>query len=204
MRDTPEEWPVHEVERIWQGSAPFSVRRDLVSAPGHPEVRFGRLVVEHPGAVVVLAVDEDDRALVLQQYRHPVGMRFLELPAGLLDVPGEDPLVAGKRELLEEGAHTADRWTHLLTSYPSPGVLSEKHVFFLATGLEHVPDRGGFEPAYEEAHMSAHWVPLDELLVGVLAGRFTDGPLALAVMAYRLRRLSRRPPAGGGTGSGPR
>jgi ADP-ribose pyrophosphatase len=145
-------------------------------------------VVEHPGAVVVLAVDDDDRALVVEQYRHPVGMRFLELPAGLLDVPGEDPLVAGMRELLEETAHTADRWAPLLASYPSPGLLSEKHVFFLATGLQHVPDRGGFELQHEEAHMTVHWVPVDELLVGVLEGRIEDGPLALAVMAYRLRR----------------
>jgi 8-oxo-dGTP pyrophosphatase MutT (NUDIX family) len=185
--DRPEQWPVHEVEDVWSGPAPFSVRRDLVSAPAHPDVRFGRLVVEHPGATVVLAVDEAGRALVVEQYRHPAGMRFVELPAGLLDVLGEDPLVAAKRELLEEAAHTADEWTHLLTTYPSPGLSAEKHVLYLARGLHHVPDRGGFELHHEEADMTVSWVPVDDLLKGVLEGRLTDGPLALAVMAYRMR-----------------
>ncbi len=187
MRDVPESWPVHEVEDVWSGPAPFSVRRDIISAPAHPEVTFGRLVVEHPGAAVVLAVDEEGRALVVEQYRHPAQTRFVELPAGLLDVPGEDPLVAAKRELLEEGAHTAREWTHLLTTYPSPGLSAEKHVFYLARGLHHVPDRGGFELHHEEADMTLAWVPVEDLIQGVLAGRLTDGPLALAVMTYSIR-----------------
>jgi 8-oxo-dGTP pyrophosphatase MutT (NUDIX family) len=184
LRDREQSWPVHEVEDVWSGAAPFSVRRDIVSAPAHPEVTFGRLVIEHPGAAIILAVDEDGRALVVEQYRHPTGIRFVELPAGLLDVPGEDPLVAAKRELLEEGAHTADEWTHLLSTYPTPGLSTEKHVLYLARGLHHVPDRGGFELHHEEADMTVHWVQVDELLKGVLEGRLTDGPLALAVMAY--------------------
>ena len=123
--DRPESWPVHEVERIWDGAAPFSVRRDLISAPDRPDERFGRLVLEHPGAVVILAVDDRDRALVLLQYRHPASMRFVELPAGLLDVEGEDPVEAAKRELREEGLLLAERWTHLFTTYSSPGLSSE-------------------------------------------------------------------------------
>ncbi len=186
MRDTPQVWPVHEVEPVWDGPAPFSVRRDIISAPGHDE-RFGRLVVDHPGAVVVLAVDDYEQALVVEQYRHPVSMRLVELPAGLLDVPDEDPVLAAKRELLEEGACTAREWTHLLTTYPSPGLSNEKHVYFLARGLEHVPDRGGFELHHEEADMTVSWVPVDELVQGVLEGRLADGPLALAVMTYRIQ-----------------
>ena len=177
MRDAPESWPVHEVEDVWSGPAPFSVRRDIVSAPGHEDVRFGRLVIEHPGATVILAVDDDERVLVVEQYRHPVGMRLVELPAGLFDVPGEDPVLAARRELLEEGAHTADEWTHLLTVLPTPGLSSEKHVFFLARGLHEVPDRGGFELHHEEADMTLSWVPMAELIDGVLEGRITDGPL---------------------------
>ena len=119
--DAPESWPVHDVERIWQGAAPFSVRRDLISVPGHPDEQFGRLVLEHPGAVVVLAVDDQERALVLHQYRHPALMRFVELPAGLLDVEDEDPQVAAARELREEGLVVAEHWRHLLTTYSSPG-----------------------------------------------------------------------------------
>lgn len=203
LRDRAESWPVHDVEDVWSGPAPFSVRRDVISAPGHDE-RFGRLVVEHPGAVIILAVDEQERVLVVEQYRHPVGMRLVELPAGLLDVPGEDPVLAAKRELLEEGAHTADEWTHLLTVTPSPGLLAEQHVLYLARGLRHVENRGGFVLHHEEADMTMSWVPFDDLLDGVLAGRISNGPLALAVMTYRIRgqRVARSEQAASGEETG--
>ena len=184
--DRPEAWPVHAVERIWDGHAPFSVRRDIISAPGRPEERFGRLVLEHPGAVVVLAVDDQERALVLYQYRHPALLRFVELPAGLLDMDGEDPLAAAKRELQEEGLVLADRWTHLFTTYSSPGLSSERIAYYLAEGLSPAADRGGFEPAHEELDMTLAWVAVDDLVEGVRAGRITDGPTAQAVLAYRL------------------
>ena len=80
MRDRPESWPVHEVEDVWSGPAPFSVRRDIISAHAHPDVTFGRLVIDHPGAVIVLALDDEERALVVEQYRHPPQVRFVELP----------------------------------------------------------------------------------------------------------------------------
>jgi ADP-ribose pyrophosphatase len=186
--DSHEEWPVHGVEEIWKGAAPFSVRRDLVSTPDRPDDVFGRVVLEHPGAVVVLAVDDEERALVLHQYRHPTSMRFVELPAGLLDKPGEDPEVAARRELREEALLLAEHWTHLLATYPSPGLSSERIDIFLATGLSAAPDRGeGFHLHHEEADMTTSWEPVDELLEGFLAGRLTDGPLGHAVMAYYLR-----------------
>jgi ADP-ribose pyrophosphatase len=186
--DRAEEWPVHRVEPVWDGAAPFSVRLDHVAAPQTPAEPFGRLVLEHPGAVVVLAVDDRDRALVLEQYRHPVGARLVELPAGLLDEPGEDPLQTAVRELREEGLLLAERWTELMSTYSSPGLSSERVTYFLAEGLGPAPDRGGFEPAHEEADMTTAWVPVSELLAGVLAGQLADGPLAQAVMAYTLRR----------------
>ena len=184
--DEPQAWPVHGSEDIWRGAAPFAVRRDVVSLPGHDE-EFGRVVVEHPGAVVVLAIDEDDRALVLRQYRHPIGRRMVELPAGLLDVPGEDPLVAAQRELLEEAALEAGHWTHLSSMHTSPGISAELIEIYLAQGLRAVPDRGGFEPEHEEADMTAHWVAFDDLLDAVLDRRLTDGPLAVAVLAHAVR-----------------
>ncbi|MGZ4441999.1 MAG: NUDIX domain-containing protein [Nocardioidaceae bacterium] len=186
--DQEESWPVHEVERIWDGKAPFAVRRDSISRPGHPDETFGRLVLEHPGAVVILAVDEQQRAFVLHQYRHPVQARLVELPAGLLDVANEDPVVAAKRELREEALLLAERWTHLLTTYSSPGLSSERIDYYLAEGLSDAPDRDGFEPEHEEADMTSSWVPVAELLDGVLAGRLLDGPTGQAVMAYTLRR----------------
>ncbi|QNN52622.1 NUDIX domain-containing protein [Nocardioides mesophilus] len=193
LRDRPEQWPVHEVEEIWDGKAPFSVRRDLISAPADPDERFGRLVLEHPGAVVVLAVDEQERALVLRQYRHPVHQRLVELPAGLLDKPDEDPRVAAERELREEALLLAGEWTHLLTTYSSPGLTSERLELFLARDLSEAPDRGdGFELHHEEADMTSEWVPVAELLAGFLDGRLADGPLGHAVMTYVLGGHSAR------------
>jgi 8-oxo-dGTP pyrophosphatase MutT (NUDIX family) len=186
-RDVPESWPVHESRDVWRGEAPFAVRRDLISAPEDEET-FWRVVVEHPGAVAVLAVDEEERALVLRQYRHPSRMRFVELPAGLLDRPGEDPVEAGRRELVEEGGLLAEEWTSLGAIHTSPGISSERIDLFLARGLTGVPDRGGFVPHHEEADMTLHWVPVADLVAGVLAGDLTDGPLATAVLAYTLRR----------------
>ena len=185
--DSPQTWPVRASRDIWRGQAPFAVRRDTLEVPGSGDT-FERLVVEHPGAVVVLALDEDDRALVLQQYRHPLGMRLVELPAGLLDVPGEDPEVAARRELLEEGAVEAERWEHLVTMHTSPGICSERIEIYLAEGLRQVPDRGGFELAHEEADMTTAWVPLHDMVTGVLEGRLTDGPLQVAVLALLARR----------------
>src|SRR3954452_15075180 len=188
LADRPESWPGHDVERIWNGPAPFSVRRDMISVPGYPDEQFGRLVLEHPGAVMILALDDEERALVIEQYRHPARMRFAELPAGLLDVEKEDPVVAAQRELQEEGLVLADRWTHLLTTYSSPGLSSEKIAYFLAEGLSGAEDRAGFEPAHEELDMTLAWVPVEELLDGVREGRITDGPTAQALLAYQVSR----------------
>jgi ADP-ribose pyrophosphatase len=186
VRDEPESWPVHDIERIWDGNAPFAVRRDTISTPDRPDETFPRLILEHPGAVVVLALDEQERAFVLRQYRHAALVRFVELPAGLLDKEDEDPLVAAQRELREEALLLAEHWTHLFTTYSSPGVSSEKIGYYLAQGLSEAPDRDGFEPQHEEADMTTAWVPVDELVDGVRDGRITDGPTAQAVLGYRL------------------
>lgn len=189
--DAPQSWPVRGSQDLWRGPAPFAVRRDALEVPGTDET-FDRLVVEHPGAVVVLALDEQDRALVLQQYRHPLGMRLVELPAGVIDQPGEDPAQAARRELLEEGALEAGRWRHLVSTHTSPGICSERIEIYLAEDLRPVPDRGGFRLEHEEADMSTSWVPLGELVDGVLAGRLTNGPLQVAVLALLADRARGR------------
>src|SRR6478735_7533862 len=94
-------------------------------------------------------------------------VQFVELPAGLLDVEGEDPEKAARRELQEEGLVLAGEWTHLFTTYSSPGLSSEKLAYFLARDLSPAPDRGGFEPAHEEADMTVEWIAVDDLLDGV-------------------------------------
>src|SRR4051794_7134052 len=99
VQDVAEAWPVETSTDLYRSELPFALRADAVRRPGHPdEEPFTRVVLEHPGAVVVLAVDDDDRVLCLRQYRHPVGQRLIELPAGLLDVSGEEPRAAAERE----------------------------------------------------------------------------------------------------------
>ena len=189
LRDQPERWEVRSTEEVWSGQAPFSVRRDLIVAPGSDE-EFGRLVIEHPGAVVILAIDTQERALVLSQYRHPVGRRLIELPAGVLDVPGEEPVVTAQRELVEEAGVRAARWAHLLSVYSSPGLSSELIHYFLAEGLVEVPDRDGYQPVHEEAQMTQHWVPVADLVRQAMSGRLEDGPLVQAISAYALLRAA--------------
>ena len=117
--DRPESWEVDATEDLFRDDWVMALRADRVRAPRGEET-FRRLVLEHPGAVVVLAVDDEDRAVVLEQYRHPGQHRFVELPAGLLDAPGEDLQAAAARELAEEAGLAADHWEHLVTTYPSP------------------------------------------------------------------------------------
>jgi ADP-ribose pyrophosphatase len=162
----------------------MALRADEVVMPGGREAR--REIIEHAGAVAIAALDPDDRIMMIYQYRHALGRRLWEMPAGLLDVEGEDPLVAAQRELREEALLLADRWTHLFTTYSSPGISSEKIAYYLAQGLSEAPDRGGFEPAHEEADMTTAWVSVDDLVEGVREGRITDGPTAQAVLGYRL------------------
>jgi ADP-ribose pyrophosphatase len=188
--DVPAQWPVVASEDLHRDDWVVAFRSDTVHRPGHPEDTFRRLVVEDPGAVVVLAVDEAEQVVVVHQYRHPVKMRLVELPAGKLDTAGEDPLVAAQRELREEVGLRAARWTHLMTTYASPGITAETHAIYLARGLDDV-DRD-FDLHHEEAEMVVDRVPVDDLLEAVLDGRVADAPLATAVLAYDvLRRRDR-------------
>jgi 8-oxo-dGTP pyrophosphatase MutT (NUDIX family) len=188
--DEPESWPVVASEDLHRDDWVMALRADTLQRPGHPEDSFRRLVLETPGAVMVLAVDDEERVVVLRQYRHPVRARLVEIPAGLLDVPGEDPVLAAQRELREEAALRAEHWDHLVTVYPSPGISDEKQVIYLATGLADA-DRGDFELEHEEAEMTVERVPVDDLLDAVLDGRLHDAPLVTAVLAYDVIRRRR-------------
>lgn len=189
VRDDAERWPVASSTDLYRTGQPFALRADEVRHPDQPDEQpFQRIVLEHPGAVVVLAVDGDDRVLCLRQYRHPVAMRMLELPAGLLDVSGEEPRAAAERELLEEAGLRAGSWVSLGSSYSSPGISTEQMHFFLARGLE-VADRGEFVAAHEEADMQTLWVPFAELLDACLDGRVRDAPVIIAVLTAHHRHL---------------
>ena len=196
LTDVPEQWPVADSRPVYDGGWVVRLREDRVRRPGHPdEEPFTRLVAEHPGAVIVLALDDEDRVLCLWQYRHAVGRRLVQLPAGLLDVAGEDPVETARRELVEEAGLEAADWTHLTSAYPSPGFTAELSHYYLARGLRPA-DRGDFAPEHEEAEMETGWVPFGELHAAVVAGRLTDAHLALAVLTAG----SRLAPAPQGSG----
>jgi ADP-ribose pyrophosphatase len=187
VTDESDGWQVLESAMEFAGHV-ISVRRDLVrSAEGDT---FSREVVVHPGAVAVVAVDDASRVLVVRQYRHPTGQRLVELPAGLLDVHGEEPLAAARRELAEEGLVEATEWSPLVDVLPSPGMTSELVRVYLATGISHLEGVPGFVARHEEATMTREWVPLDDLVTAVLERRARNGILAagcLALYAARAR-----------------
>ncbi|MCW2756087.1 MAG: nudF [Marmoricola sp.] len=182
LADVALTWPVLGSRDVHRDDWVVAVRQDTIQRPGHDEDSFRRLVVEDPGAVVVLAIDEADRVVALRQYRHPVGMRLVELPAGKLDKAGEDPLVAAQRELREEAALEASDWVHLMTTYASPGITSETHALFLARGLREIPR--DFDLHHEEADMTLERVALVDLIEAIFDGRVADAPLVTAVLAY--------------------
>ena len=189
VADAPESWPVERSEDLYRSQLPFALRADVVRRPGaEDEEPFTRVVLEHPGAVVILAVDDEERVLCLRQYRHPARMRMFELPAGLLDVAGEEPRAAAERELVEEAGLEATDWTPLASAYSSPGISSEKIHYFLARGLRPA-DRGDFVAAHEEADMETVWVPYAGLLAACLDGRVQDAPVLIAVLTAHQRGL---------------
>lgn len=161
--------------RIW------SVRRDVVVLPWGTQAE--RDVVVHPGAVAVLALDDEDRVLLIRQYRHPVGMFLFEIPAGLLDVIDEDPLVAAQRELAEESGYTAEHWQVLVDEVNTPGGSTEALRCYLARGLKPLPDGRPHTGEAEEGHLPRAWVPLSEARDLVLTGALTNGTTALAILA---------------------
>ena len=188
--DRPESWPVVSSSDVHRDGWVVALRADDIRRPEHPdEEPFRRLVMEHPGASIVLALDDEGRALCIQQYRHPAQMSFVELPAGICDVPGEDPLEVAKRELREEAEFEAQSWTHLLSVWASPGITGERHHLYVARGLSPV-SRGDFALEHEEAEMVTFWTPFDDLYAAVLGGRVTDAPIALAVLTARARGLA--------------
>jgi 8-oxo-dGTP pyrophosphatase MutT (NUDIX family) len=189
LSDTVEAWPVVGSDDIYRGGAPFAVRADRLHHPDEPPgTAFRRIVVEHPGAAVVLAVDEEQRVLVLRQYRHAAGRRFVELPAGLIDQPGEDPEDVARRELVEEAGYQAAAWTHLGSTWSSPGFTGEVVHLYLARDLEPA-DRGDFVLEHEELDMEVLWMPFADLEDGILAGRIADAPVVQAVLLARARGL---------------
>ncbi|WP_434588306.1 NUDIX domain-containing protein [Streptomyces sp. A5-4] len=179
IEDTPEEWQVTATITPFTGNK-TSVRTDDVVMPGGGVVRRDYQV--HPGSVAVLALDDSGRVLVIRQYRHPVRHKLWEIPAGLLDVPGENPLHAAQRELYEEAHVKAEDWRVLTDVFTTPGGCDEAVRIFLARDLSEA-DGERFEVEEEEADMEQARVPLSELVRGVLAGELHNNCLVVGALA---------------------
>ena len=177
--------PAHEFrvlksETVYEGRV-ITLRRDTVAMPGGGD--SVREVVHHPGAVAVLALDDDGNVVLLRQYRHPVGRHLWELPAGLRDEDGEPPLETAKRELAEEVQLAADRWSLLLSVNNSPGFSDELVHVFLAEGLSPVDRPDGFVVEHEEADMTIDRVPLADAVQRVFDGDIRNSSAVAGILA---------------------
>ncbi|KUL21801.1 NUDIX domain-containing protein [Streptomyces regalis] len=184
IKDTPEQCEVRATDTPFVGNK-TSVRTDDVVMPDGSVVRRDYQV--HPGSVAVLALDDEDRVLLIKQYRHPVRQKLWEIPAGLLDIPGENPLHAAQRELYEEAHVKAEDWRVLTDVYTTPGGCDEAVRIFLARNLSEA-DGERFEVEDEEADMEHARMPVDELVRAVLAGELHNNCLVVGALSLAAAR----------------
>ena len=187
LRDREEHWPVVGTPRRSEGVF-LRLRTDLVQMPDGELAE--RDVIEHPGAVAVVALDDAGQVLMIRQYRHAAGQLLWEIPAGLRDAPGEEPLVTAERELLEETGYRARDWHVLADVFNTPGTSRERVLVFLARDQTWVPEseRAGFVPRHEEAQLQLRWVPLTDVVSHFLAGDLHNGITAVGVFAVHAAR----------------
>jgi 8-oxo-dGTP pyrophosphatase MutT (NUDIX family) len=180
-RDLAAPWPVVATPQRTRGTF-VTLRTDRVRMPDGEVV--ARDVLEHPGAVAIVALDERDAVLMIRQYRHPAGGLLWEIPAGLRDVAGEPARQTAERELREETGYLARDWLVLADYYPSPGISTEMVRVFLARGLSPAPPADQAAPLrHEEAHLIRAWVPLQAVVGHILAGDLHNGLTAVGIFA---------------------
>ena len=179
------EYRLLDRETVYEGGI-ISLTRDRVSMPGGGD--SVRDVVRHPGAVAVVALDDQERVVLVRQYRHPVGEHLWELPAGLRDADGEPPELTARRELAEEALLAAGRWSLLADIYNSPGFCDERVLVYLAEDLRGTPRPEGFVVEHEELDMTLERLPLAEAVRWVADGRIRNGSSVVGVLAAAAAR----------------
>lgn len=179
VRDGPVDYPVVRSVDRFVGQV-WSVQTDTVNIDGQ---LVDRDFVVHTGAVAVAAIDDQGRIYLLRQYRHPVAMMMFEVPAGLLDVAGEDALNTAKRELAEEAGLEAGKWNVLVDFFTSPGGLSEAIRVFLARDLQAREGGRVLTGEAEEADMPGCWVNLDDAAKLVLDGSLGNPTTVVSILA---------------------
>jgi ADP-ribose pyrophosphatase len=182
LADEPTPETIISSDRVFDGAV-WDLRRDTFV---YGDSQITREYVDHPGAVAILAMDDAGQVLLIKQYRHPIAARDWELPAGLLDVDGESPLLAAKRELAEEADLEATDWSLLGEFFSSPGGSNETIRIFLARGLSATAE--AFDRFDEEAELEIRWVMLDDIVDAVLARAVTNSILGFAALAASVSR----------------
>jgi 8-oxo-dGDP phosphatase len=186
MSRTPADgFDVVDSRTLYRGRV-ISVREDTVRMPDGSHAK--REIVDHMGAVVVVALDEHDQIVLVNQYRPALRTRLDELPAGLLDVDDEPPARAAQRELAEEALLQAGTWHTLLDLHTSPGFSDEAVRVFLARGLEPAQRPDGFVVEHEEVSMTVTRVPLDTAVARALAGEITNAASVAGILATAVAR----------------
>ncbi|KLO42408.1 ADP-ribose pyrophosphatase [Mycobacterium nebraskense] len=164
-------------ETLYTGKI-FALRSDQVRMPGGSTAV--REVVEHYGAVAVVALNADNDIAMVYQYRHAFGRRLWELPAGLLDVVGEPPQETAVRELQEEAGRQAGTWQVLVDLNSAPGFSDESVRVYLATELTEVARP---EAHHEEADMTMRWFPVAEAVRQVFSGEIVNSIAIAGILA---------------------
>lgn len=177
LADEPRSYPVVSREKVFDGAI-WDVVRETFELNGHV---IARDFVDHTGAVAVVALTESNEVMLIRQYRHAIRSMNWEIPAGLLDIKGEDPLECGRRELAEEADLEADQWKFLVTLNTTPGGSNEFIHIYTARGLR--PVEHSYVREAEEADLEKRFVPLEDAITAILEGRITNQIAVTALLA---------------------
>ena len=189
VADQPVSWPVVRHDVLGRGAVSDFVNDTVATPTGE---HMARQYLLHPGAVAVIAWDDEDRIAVVRQYRHPVGFQLTEPPAGLLDSDDESFAGAAQRELAEEAGLAASDWRVLVDIFTTPGANQESLRIFLARKLAFVGRPDGFVLDHEEADMEVCWVARADLVDAVFGGRVQSPTMVTGLLALEAARLGGR------------